>query len=48
MRYQFWHAADTLVHALWPHRDGAHLRPVPRWANWICDRYDAVIWEEFG
>ena len=40
-RYRFWQAADSLIHFLWPRR------PLPRWLKWVCDRYDALIWQEF-
>jgi hypothetical protein len=43
MRYRLWHAADSLVHILWPGPGGRR----PRWAQWICDRHDALIWAQF-
>ena len=47
IRYHFWQAADSLVHFLWPCRHGAHYRALPCWLKWVCDRYDALIWQEF-
>ena len=39
IRYHFWQGADSFIHALWPRR------PRPRLAQWVCDRYDAMVLE---
>ena len=48
IRYRLWGAADSLIHALWPQHDGLPYRPLPRLGQWVCDRYDALIWKEAG
>lgn len=37
LRWRTLRAADSIIHFLWsPGTD------MPRWARWICDRYDAL------